>query len=388
MIEHIDLTVGRKYVSDWSVWEGIREIIQNSLDRERETEEGKNPALRVMSDYRATIDYDESSETLTIENANTSIERRTLILGEGSKAQGGETIGQHGEGYKLAIIALLRCGRNVTVYNAGEVWKPEFVMNESLGVEVLRINFENASTANKNLQFVITNVLPSDWDMVATNVRRLHDSGEEIRGDGGWLLADDSELGRLYVGGLFVNTLHERFLYGYDFDPSRLHLDRDRSTVDSFNVAWECGKLMNGLGMGGETFMLEAVKGCRQDMQYAQTHAGAVMDKVNSAAYMDFREQYGDAAIPVTDEDEAVYIRTRVEGAKPVVIGSIFAEAIKRSKEFGLWRQGLREKDLQTPEVVLRGFLARHQEQFPQILANAFSQELIDRAEAESWRNE
>lgn len=384
-MEHIDLTISTGYVPDWGFWEGARELVQNAFDRERETAGGKDLETREGSEYAAKIEYDEERSVMTVENATSSIERRTLLLGEGTKRQGGETIGQHGEGYKLALLALLRSGHEVAIQNGAELWTPTIVRHEALDVDVLRVEFRDNLVDQNALRFIVTNVTRKEWAAVVCNVRRLHDVGDEADGDGGTLLYSEAEMGRLYVGGLFVKMLHERFLYGYDFDPDRVHLDRDRSTVDSFHMAWECGRLARGLGPESEGLLLAAIEKEAEDSHYLLSGSGSMVDLIQKSIYAKFRAEFGALAFPIKAEQDSAYIRKEYSGVRTIVVKESVWEAITESDEFKEWKAALVRIEHDLPHVILRNFLVKHVERFPQILADAFASELIDRAEDEHW---
>lgn len=86
--------------------EAVREFLQNARDEEIEHE--GNEML---------IDYDPSSQLLSIGNSHSVLEPRTLLLGQSSKRSATGLIGKHGEGYKVATVVLLRNNCNVTIYN-------------------------------------------------------------------------------------------------------------------------------------------------------------------------------------------------------------------------------------------------------------------------------
>lgn len=386
-MNYVDLTVSRNYVPGWRFWEGARELVQNAIDRERESEAGRDPVQRVMSEYRASISYDPENEALLVSNAESNIEPSTLLLGEGSKVEGGETIGQHGEGYKLALLALTRCGREVVVENGPDVWTCSFEQHETLEVDVLRVWIaRDINPENRDLRFIVSNVSEEDWALLQRNVRRLHDSGEEWRGSNGSLLTEDVEMGRLYVGGLFVQELNQRYLYGYDFDPGCLKLDRDRQRVTSFDLNWEIGRLLAALDLQAERYVVGAMKESSGEIEYLRNHVGPMLDRANETIYREFREEFGEHAYPVDTEYRATEIRMNYGGAvKVVVVSPVIMKAVTSSKGFREWASGLEEAERQAPAAVLRDFLKEHREYFPQTLADAFAAGLIDRAEVEGW---
>jgi hypothetical protein len=56
--------------------------------------------------------------------------------------------------------------------------------------------------------------------------------------DGKRAILQTEEKGRVYVGGLYVCT-DDRLKFSYDFSPSVVTLDRDRSMVRNFDLQWE-----------------------------------------------------------------------------------------------------------------------------------------------------
>jgi hypothetical protein len=92
MKESFVLTISPKYVPKWSKWEAFREVMQNIIDRKRELE-----AAEIIFTYNPV------QQRMTIGNRLSYLERKTLILGETTKLDNEDMIGQYGEGYKLAL---------------------------------------------------------------------------------------------------------------------------------------------------------------------------------------------------------------------------------------------------------------------------------------------
>lgn len=85
-----ELSLSRNYVSSWGIEEAIRELLQNAKDSSGED----------------VIDIDKSSGTITITNKNTSIPSSTLLLGNTSKKDDLDKIGQFGGGVQTSIISI------------------------------------------------------------------------------------------------------------------------------------------------------------------------------------------------------------------------------------------------------------------------------------------
>ena len=108
-----ELSISMDYVSNWTYIEAIREIFQNALDEQT-----------VNKDNKMFVEYDKDSCVLRICNKKGCLDKNSLLLGVSSKRDDSSTIGQHGEGYKIATVVLLRNGHNIKIYNYGkkEVW--------------------------------------------------------------------------------------------------------------------------------------------------------------------------------------------------------------------------------------------------------------------------
>ena len=81
------------------------------------------------------------------------------MLGCSSKGSIDGMIGKFGEGYKLALIVLLRKGFKVDIINADEEWKPRFANSEKFDTQVLTIDVKSLSTENEDCilkSFILT----------------------------------------------------------------------------------------------------------------------------------------------------------------------------------------------------------------------------------------
>lgn len=99
-----ELTISTGYVPSWTYVEAVRELFQNAIDNER-----INPDNKMLFEYKMG--------KLSICNKTSKLTLDSLLIGNSTKRDDERTIGEHGEGYKIAIMILLREGKNVTVYN-------------------------------------------------------------------------------------------------------------------------------------------------------------------------------------------------------------------------------------------------------------------------------
>ena len=100
------------------MWRRSGEIFQNALDNEIANPENK-----------MGFNYDEENQRLTISNKTSVLNPESLLLGSSTKRDDKDTIGKHGEGYKIAFMVLLREGKDIKVYNysAREIWETRLV---------------------------------------------------------------------------------------------------------------------------------------------------------------------------------------------------------------------------------------------------------------------
>lgn len=141
-----ELSLSRNYVSSWGIEEAIRELLQNAKD----------------SNGEDVIDIDKSSGTITITNKNTSIPSSTLLLGNTSKKDNLDKIGQFGEGYKLALLVLLRENKKILIKNGNKNWMPSFEYSDNFKCEVLCIT--ETEGAGNDLTFEISGFDSSELD--------------------------------------------------------------------------------------------------------------------------------------------------------------------------------------------------------------------------------
>lgn len=211
-----ELSLSKKYVSDWGYLQAIREILQNAIDSDSELE----------------VSF--KGEDLIITSIDCSIGKDTLILGETGKRDS-NLIGQFGEGYKLALLVLLREGYGVSIENGNKLWEPKFEMSKNFGIEVLTIK-ETELEDGKDLSFIISGShdIPSLFDNFPILSECL--SGKKyscIKGAPyGEVILDKKHKNNIYVGGLFVESI-ENLCYGYNLEPQHVTLDRDRRSIDT-----------------------------------------------------------------------------------------------------------------------------------------------------------
>lgn len=311
MSSKFELSIDMNYVKSWGIVEAVREFFQNSYD-----EEQQNP------NNKSYFNYDEDSEILTIGNKLSVLKSETLLLGCTSKDSDNSTIGQFGEGYKIATVVALRTGHNVTIYNYGarEIWTTKLVKSRRYNgrlVPTFYINktFDWKSFFNnkeeRNLYIEITNISKDEYEkIVESNLNLKPFPGNKVNTQFGEILSNESFSGRIYVSGLYVCT-DERVKYNYNINSNYLKLDRDRMAVDSFNLCYTTSKMWLDASINDSIsvdLLFEMLENNCEDIHYINSiiEYSCSMSNVNNVIdniYLKFIEKYGKDSIPVNSDD-------------------------------------------------------------------------------------
>lgn len=220
-----ELPISPNYVSNWGILEAIREILQNAIDADK-------------CGHPKEVMYNEEESVLTIVSKGTRLPLSSLVLGCSSKSEVEGMIGKFGEGYKLALVVLLRKGLKVSILNGQEEWTPSFKMSDNFNTQVLNIEInelpDNATC--DDVVFAISGVGKELYEQLLINFPCINDDyGEVVESDNGCILLDDRFKGRMYVEGLFIQT-DENFKYGYNFSSDVVCLDRDRKAINYYEL--------------------------------------------------------------------------------------------------------------------------------------------------------
>jgi hypothetical protein len=322
MASKYELPFSTGYVPDWTYLEACRELFQNALDNQIENAENQ-----------MTFQYEPENMRLIIANKNSELTLDSLLLGSTTKADNEETIGRHGEGYKIAILVLLREGKGITVYNYGrrEVWNTRLVQSRRYNkqfVPVISVNKEYpwAKVPKNSLEIVVDGITEAEWQAIKDRNLHLKDNYEffEAQMNGhkhGEVLMDAQEKGRVYVGGLYVCD-EPGMAYGYNFEPNRIKLDRDRKLVRLFDVQWETAfmwRAVYDLPNAPKEAILQMIEEGAPDTKYiTQTTHVASSEKLANDLAIKFKVKYGDKAVPVSNNDDMTSLR--YSGYHPVLV--------------------------------------------------------------------
>lgn len=330
MTSKFELSISTEYVPDWGLVEALRELFQNALDNET-----MNPENKIG------WQYNKRSGEVKITNKTSKLSVESLLLGSGTKHNRTDTIGKHGEGYKIAFMVLLRNNKTIRVdnYGANEIWDVRLVKSRKYKGQLVPTVFINKEPVWKkkpssDLTITIGGITEEEYKEL--EVKNLHLRGEEVRAfdttEKGRILLDEAEHGNIYVEGLFVTNI-SGLQYGYDFSPKAISLDRDRKLVDSFNVKWSASELWCRAAEQDDKAMemaVELVNDSAPDTAYLSNMSYYGKGLFNGVAKK-FYEDNGKDAVPVTSnlEYEAV---EKAEMGKPIIVTSEIAQILRSDR--------------------------------------------------------
>lgn len=326
-MKRFDLGMSINYCPTWGVVESVREFFQNAHD-----EEIVNPENKMY------FGYDKESKTLCIGNKNGRLTTNTLLLGQSSKRDNSETIGQHGEGYKVATVVLLRNGKGVKVYNRAdkEVWTAKTIKSRRYQADVVVFDIEKVSifksVPDHDLIFEISGIDEDEYQAIVNSnlfLQDLKEGDDYIVSNPSYpiatcmckVLTGKRHAGKLFVGGLYVTT-SKYAKYGYDFAPGLVKLDRDRGFIDGIDLQFLTAKVISATG---DTELINEAKNFWDGsyFKYYLSNYKSVFDNSSYAemfdkSYQEFLDENGEDAIPVQTTDD--FNRLSRNGFNPVLV--------------------------------------------------------------------
>lgn len=324
------------YCHLWGVWEAIRELIQNGID-----EKVVNPE----NDF--TFEYDKERETIKITNKCSILDRSSLLLGYSSKRDNEDTIGRHGDGYKSALLVLLRLGKNVKIYNyhKKEIWTPILDKSDKYnGESVLFIDIKKhifKKVPNHNLTWEISGITENEMSLINEKYLGFHEIKDNEKyydkETKSTILLNEKYAGKVYVNGLFVQDVKNRFKFGYDIAPKHLTLQRDRIALNVYELKMIAAKILYNYTENseeGSKVVSSLVESNADDIENLHCYFWGHKRNLSTKIKNDFFNEYGKNAYPVLNEKEASNMRS-VFGSeiKPVVLNEVHRKILVSEPE-------------------------------------------------------
>jgi hypothetical protein len=329
-----DLSLHRDYVSHWGMIEAVRELIQNALD--------SNSPFVYEFDHE-----DDGKFTLILNSEHTVLQPATLLLGSTTKRDDQDAIGSFGEGYKIALLVLLRAGYPVAMRNGDLNWTPVFRHDSKFGVEHLAIEeTKRTDKINRGLTFMVSNLTEQDVEQIKASCLRMQEHiGAIKQTEFGDILLEKPK--SLYVGGLYI--CETELQYGYNIMPKHIKLERDRRTVDSYDLRqmtlrmWYATKEFDRIAK----MINEGVP----DMDYARYDAP---EMVREACYQLFRENHPGSIIAESPQELKRMVEQGMQ--KTVYINSGMHYAVSHSRSY----RNQATVKLKTPAERMQEFYEEH----------------------------
>lgn len=321
-----NLNLNKHYCNHWGIWEAIREIIQNGLDQQT-----------VNPDNKVSVVYNPKTKKLIISSRDSILERKTLLLGASSKIDDTTTIGQFGEGYKIALLVLTKMGIPVVIknYARDERWTPSLKADSNYeGEEVLKVMVKKhvfKRLPDHNLSFEITGITSEQWSLIQSNYLAEHKDVKVFEArNGDQLLLDSKYKGLVFINGLFVEKLKGDYEFGYNLTPSSLTLDRDRQSVKNWQFnSVTCRlieKYLEEVSDDTETNIENNVERIRKAVEEkksefrVETFNIPKNKRLGQAIIDNLKEEFGDHVYPVTSQKEADMISKVNDKIRPVFV--------------------------------------------------------------------
>lgn len=263
------------YVPDWTVEDGVREVITNALD---------SPAK---------MEYEIGDDYIRITSVGITLPASILAMGKSGNRQDTNAVGKHGEGSLVGMIPVLREGLKYLIENGDKIWIPSFQYDNDLEQEILVIDEKSNPNINSNYTIEISGL--SEDHIFNIKQRCLYlqeDIGEVVDCNMGRLLLQRS--GEVFVGGIWVcnnNTLK----YSYDFHPSVLPVNRDRKMVSEWDLKINTSKLLS-LCLNSEKLATNLVEQVG-DLSYSNYASGSVSNEVADLVFDKVVAEHGEGVV-------------------------------------------------------------------------------------------
>ncbi len=293
----IELGIDGSYLSGsngWSAADGIRELMQNAQD--------------ATVEHGGELKVSHEGERLVIENTGAKLSRQALLIGNTSKRDREDLMGQWGEGLKFGVLVLVRAGMKVTIRTGPEVWTPSIGESEKFaGASVLKFDIQGGREDRRRVRVEIEGVSKEFWSEIKDNFLFLYRREvPQVETERGALLTSDKFKGRVYVKGIFVKA-DPNLQFGYNL--FKVELDRDRRVLDSYDMGRETRQIW-AAALAQEPDLVENFfsmlsKRSVDTEGFYYSGAQLIPDSALDAMAAKFTTRYGADAVPVKNIEES-----------------------------------------------------------------------------------
>ncbi len=376
--ERIVLTLSSKYVKHWGIEEALRELYQNAFDRARDGDD--------FAWFHDTVDKGIMLD-VTIGNYNTTLDRRALVMGESTKEDDTKSIGQFGEGFKLALLVLLRNDITIKIDTGTEYWTPKLVQNKQFGTKMLTIYVERYADvvcAEFQVAFKLYNVPKIAFTNYAEKNLALQSGVQSVETKDCQILLGDRHRGKLFIGDLYVCEYHGSTLYGYNFAPHVFNLGRDRQVVSGFDASWQASKAVTEMVISNieeKQRVMDNLDG-HNDLAHLAAFSDGI-DALGVAMWERFIEEYPDH-LPVYAQWQANELHRDYIGVKTVSVKEREYDLMIKTASYRHAKNSFEPRETpDAPNDVVQAFFDSHKNDMSTELQNAFAAEIM--LPAEEW---
>jgi len=372
--EKIVLTLSVNYVSHWTIYDALRELYQNIFDRYAEDSNAEWNSTDWDMD-------DENKIVLSLSNRNTVLDKRTLILGETTKSDNKDAIGNFGEGYKLAILVLLRNDIDVSIITEGGTWTFKLEHNEQFDTKMLTVYIEDVINTD-DLIFIIKGIPKKVWNSYSQLNLKLQNDYKFIQADNCEILTDQRNLNKVFVGGLFVNDYEGSSLYGYNFAPHIFQLGRDRKIIAGWDANWQASKALVQATMEHAEVLSKLIEDKFNTSDASHVHRFVqTSDVLLDAVWNEFDREYPES-LPIDYNYERTNLMTNYLDIKTATVSTTVCDILKLSSKYTDRLNSFEEREPQLqPLEVLNNFFEKYSDKFTKELEGLFVTEIMSKAE-------
>ena len=301
----IDYNMSRDYCADWTAIHALREIVQNALDSDK--------------------DYDclASDQGINVMTRNVILSPSVFSMGVSQK-NGSDSIGKYGEGFKIAMLVLTRLGLKPKIITGNYNVTGLFRKHEFTGIETFCLDIEERTVPIIDTQFICLSH-GIDLDELGQKVIPFVDKNMDLPTN---IDIWQGRPGEIFVNGLYVAK--EDLVFGYNFNPSCITLNRDRNMVDG--VHWQLAHYYSGLDIKHAELIFNLIERDApdvRDLSYLLNN-----DKLKAELTRLFFNKYGEGAqiakpgtsyiggsrgISVSNTASRVYSKCGIQEAKKVI---------------------------------------------------------------------
>jgi hypothetical protein len=335
----IEIPLDTNCVSHWTVEDAMRELLQNAIDQGRYT-------------------LNKEKGNITLLNEDVELPISSLIIGKTTKTK--KDIGGFGEGYKMAIIVLLRHNIPICIYTGNSVWHFKFKRSKVFNSLIVEVTisawvgtFPNPSSTafSVSINSDIYEPIIKKYLMVNND---FFPSANFIHTPKGQVILNPDNPGDIYINGLYISN-NSRFKYGYNFNPGILHLDRDRKIIETYELSKITSSIWAEIAKNGgyENVIGELVYSESYDVDSLGYHN--IPSELTNSIHEAFEANNGKQSVPYYFNSDKYKYNSEYNNLHPVYTPNNITNCIEKSSTFKkkLAENKLQEEDKLTPYNLL-----------------------------------